>query len=70
MSRKVNEITDAALLKCMKDFLDDPGRYHPEYLDILLKDYERRVVEKKAPKAEPVPPSYCSGLSDYYPKTI
>lgn len=46
MSRKVNEISDESLLKCMKDFLDDPTRYHPEYLQLLMKDYERRVTER------------------------
>lgn len=45
MSRKVNEISDDQLLKRMKDYLDNPT-YHPEYLQLLMKDYERRVTER------------------------
>lgn len=42
-TKKACEISDESLLKCMKDYLEMPGRYHPEYLDILLNDYRRRV---------------------------
>ena len=53
MSKKVNEISDEQLVKCMKDYLDNPTRYHPEYLEILLKDYERRVTYKMDAPAPP-----------------
>lgn len=45
-NKKVNEISDEQLIKCMKDYLEWPAKYHPEYLEILLKDYERRVNAK------------------------
>jgi hypothetical protein len=45
-NKKVNEINDETLIKCMKDYLDNPVRYHPEYLQLLLSDYERRVINK------------------------
>lgn len=44
--RKANELTDEQLFKSMKDYLDDPTRYHPDYLEVLTKDYERRVKER------------------------
>lgn len=46
MSRKVNEISDEQLFKCMKEYLENPTRYHPEYLQLLTSDYERRVKER------------------------
>ena len=45
-SKKGNEIDDESLLKCMKDYLECPIKYHPDYLGILLKDYERRIIER------------------------
>jgi hypothetical protein len=44
--RKANELSDEQLFKCMKEYLDNPTRYHPKYLQLLMKDYERRVLER------------------------
>lgn len=44
--KKANEISDEQLIKCMKDYLECPARYHPEYLQVLVNDYERRVAYK------------------------
>jgi hypothetical protein len=65
MSRKVNEISDEQLFKCMKDFLDDPTRYHPEYLQLLMNDYERRLKERIEHHGGPPPPRtpLCSNIT-------
>lgn len=53
---KACQVTDEALLRCMTDYLENPSRYHPEYLQVLLKDYERRVVDKIERSAPEAPP--------------
>lgn len=65
--KKVNQISDEQLIKCMKDYLEWPTKYHPEYLGILLRDYERRVIAKLTDES-PAPPlgrtTICSTLTN------
>lgn len=63
-NKKVNEITDEQLVKCMKDYLDNPTRYHPAYLEILLKDYERRVIYKMDAPMSPQRTTVCSNMTN------
>lgn len=61
-TKKACEISDESLLKCMKDYLEYPAKYHPEYLQILLKDYERRVNMKLTDES-PVPSRpFCANI--------
>jgi hypothetical protein len=43
---KACQVSDETLLKCMKDYLDNPTKYHPAYLELLTTDYSRRVKER------------------------
>jgi hypothetical protein len=63
-TKKACEVTDETLIKCMKDYLENPERYHPEYLEILMKDYERRVVYKMEAPAPPPRTTVCSNMTN------
>jgi len=66
---KASQVIDETLLKCMKDYLDDPARYHPEYLPILLNDYERRVKDK-VERAAPARPLSCTAIANGFSNCI
>lgn len=66
-NKQAYQLSDESLLKCMKDYLEWPSKYHPEYLDVLLKDYERRIVDKierSIPQAPPPRTTVCSTLTN------
>jgi hypothetical protein len=56
---KACQISDESLLKCMKDYLENPTKFHPAYLELLTMDYSRRVKERIEYHGgkEAVPPS-------------
>lgn len=45
-TKKACQISDEQLIRCMKDYLEYPARYHPEYLKALMNDYQRRIETK------------------------